>query len=115
METSYPEVFHNIIVDIFDVVLKDGPVLPPHALSQIKPQLYLGFGTALRSCDCISTRIHTAYLVPNPELIHGHICFLPESLLIPIQPPSCLLTCQQDLSKYFQRWYYQDDLSVINP
>ena len=38
---SNTELFHNIIANIFQVVMVDGPVLPPHALYQLKPKLLL--------------------------------------------------------------------------
>ena len=51
MENAYPEGIHNIIVHIFDVVLKDRPVLPPYTLSQLKPSLFLKVGAMFRSSD----------------------------------------------------------------
>ena len=33
--------FHNIIANIFQVVLVDAPVIPPHRLSQLEPKLLL--------------------------------------------------------------------------
>ena len=36
-ENAYPKGLQNIIVDIFDVVLKDRTVIPTHAIYHIKP------------------------------------------------------------------------------
>ena len=36
MDNEYPEGLHNIIVIIFDMVLKDVPVITPHTLSQLE-------------------------------------------------------------------------------
>ena len=38
---SDPERFHYFIVNIFDVVLVGAPVIPPHALPQLKPNIFL--------------------------------------------------------------------------
>ena len=35
------EYIHNIIENIFEVVLKDAPVIPPHHLYQLEPKLLL--------------------------------------------------------------------------
>ena len=37
MEDDYPIGIHNVIVDIFNTVLKGVPMLPPHELPQLKP------------------------------------------------------------------------------
>ena len=55
--------------------------------------------SAIRPCNYIAIRVHTPYLGPSLELLHGHIFRGPESPLIPNQPPSCILARQQDLSK----------------
>ena len=41
LEYSNPLMFHNFIANIFYMVLEGAPVLPPHALLQIEPQLFL--------------------------------------------------------------------------
>ena len=51
MDNAYPEGLHNIIVDVFDVVLKYGNLLPPYTLSQLKPSLFLKVGAMFRSSD----------------------------------------------------------------
>ena len=65
LENAHPEVLHNIIVHIFNMVLKYGPVIPLHHLAQLKPKLFLGFGVALRSRDCIDIILQTSCLGPN--------------------------------------------------
>ena len=64
-DNEYPEGIHNTIVGIFEVVLKDEPVLFPYALAQIKLQIFIEFGTVIHYRDCIHIRIHTANLGPN--------------------------------------------------
>ena len=41
VENPNTEWFHNIIVNIFQVVLVDASVLPSHALPQLEPKLLL--------------------------------------------------------------------------
>ena len=36
LDNVHPKGLHNIIVHIYYMLLKDGPVLPPHYLSQLK-------------------------------------------------------------------------------
>ena len=69
---AYPEGLHSIIVDVIDVVLKYVPVLPPHAIYQLKLQLFLKVGATFRSADGISHRVTPVHLGPSPELFHGH-------------------------------------------
>ena len=94
---AYPKGLQNIIVNIFDVVLKYGTMFPPHALAHIKPHIFFEFGAALHSCEYTAIKIHTVYLVTITELLHSHILCCPESTLITSQNPSCLLARQQDL------------------
>ena len=49
LEDFYFEGFHNIIANILHVVLLDTPMLPPHALPQLEPQLSLEVDTLLNS------------------------------------------------------------------
>ena len=37
LEDDYPEWLHNIIVDVFNIVLERDIVISPHALFQLKP------------------------------------------------------------------------------
>ena len=53
--------------------MKDRITFPLHVIAQIKPQFFLKFGAELLSHDLISIMIHTVYLCPKPELLHGHI------------------------------------------
>ena len=73
MENAYPEGIHNIIVHIFDVVLKDRPVLPPYTLSQLKPQILIKVGATIHSTDGgVPVCVTYVYLRPSPELPHNH-------------------------------------------
>ena len=99
MDNSYPEGLQNTIVDIFDMVLKDGPVLPPHALSQLEPQLFLKIGAKLCSTNGVPVCAVPVYLIPSTELFHGNTISRLEGPRVPVQPPSLFLAHQQDLSK----------------
>ena len=41
LENSDSEGFHNIVVNIFDVILEDAPIYPPHALLELEPNIFL--------------------------------------------------------------------------
>ena len=41
LENSNSEEFHNIIVNIFDLILEYTSVFLPHALTQLEPNLFL--------------------------------------------------------------------------
>ena len=86
-----------------------------HAISQIKPKLLIKVDAEIRPCNCISTRVHTAYLGPNQDVLYGHILFRLEIPLIPSKPPNCILACPQYLSKMLKRYFIQDLLSIFNP
>ena len=57
LENAHPEVLHNIIVHIFNMVLKYGPVITPHALYKLKPQLIIKLGATIRSADGLPIRV----------------------------------------------------------
>ena len=41
LEDVDSEGFHNIIVNIIDMVLEEYPMFLPHALSQLEPNIYI--------------------------------------------------------------------------
>ena len=41
LENDFPKWIHNIIVNIYDVALKDKTMFTPYSLVQIKPQIFL--------------------------------------------------------------------------
>ena len=66
LENACPKGLHNIIVDIFYVVLKYRMMmLPPHYFSRIKSQLLLEVDDVILHCNCIAIKVHTVYLVPS--------------------------------------------------
>ena len=66
LENVYPGVLCNIIVDIFDVVLKYLPVLIPYDISQLKQKLFIKVGATFRSTDGVTIHVAPAYLGPSP-------------------------------------------------
>ena len=49
MDNSEMEGFHNITVNLFDVILEYSPMLTPHAVSQVKPNLLLKVNALVQS------------------------------------------------------------------
>ena len=49
LENEDPERFHNVIVNIFDIVLKGAPMIPPHDLAQIELNIFLKVAAHIRS------------------------------------------------------------------
>ena len=72
LENADSESISNVIVDVFDVVLESWPVFPPHAPSQLKPQLLLKVGALLRYTDRFYQFVYSANLGPSLELFHGN-------------------------------------------
>ena len=91
LDNTYPEGLHNIIVHIFDVVLKYGLVLPPNSISILKPELLLKVCAKLCSTDGVLCCVVTVYIVPSPELFHGNTISRPEVPLIPSVTSNLLL------------------------
>ena len=92
LENAYPGGLKNIILDVLVMVVKYLMVLPPHDISQLKPQLFIKVGATLLSADGVSCRFVPVYLGPSPEMFHGHTICQSKSTRIYIQPPSQLLT-----------------------
>ena len=85
------------------MVLEDGPMLPPYANSQLKPQLFLKLGATFRSTYGVLVRVASVYLIPSPELFHGHTLSRPKGTQVHGKPSRLFLAYQQDLSISPQR------------
>ena len=94
LDHSYPKGIHNIILGVFDMVLKDGPVIPPHVFPQLKPQPFLEVGKLLFSSHHHAINIVFVYLDPSPELLHSYTLSFSKGPLIPCILPSRLLEPQ---------------------
>ena len=49
VDNADPEWYHKFIVNIFDMVLEGAPMLPPHALFQLEPNIFLEVATLIPS------------------------------------------------------------------
>ena len=56
-ENSNSEGFHNIIVNVFDVILEYALILPLYALSQLKPNLLI--------------KVDALFFIPIIDLLRG--------------------------------------------
>ena len=63
------EWLHNYIANIFEVVLKDAPVRPPHRIYRIEPKLLIKFNALLYSQVGIPFISNTVILIPSPEVV----------------------------------------------
>ena len=72
-ESSDIECFHNIISNVFQVVLVYALVIPRHALPQLKPKLLLEVYTFSKSQVGIPVISNTVTLHPSPEVVHGYL------------------------------------------
>ena len=65
------EGFHNIIVNLFDVILKFATMLPPHALSQLEPNILLVVDALVQSNVVITFVVKPIFLSLSPKLLRG--------------------------------------------
>ena len=70
-DNSDTEWFQNIIANVFQVVLVEASVLPPHALPQLEPNILLKVGTFIKSHVGIPVISNTVTLLPGPKVFHG--------------------------------------------
>ena len=61
-ENPDAEGFHNIILNVLQVVLVDAPVLLPHAFPQIEPNLPLKLDTLIKYHICMPIISNTVFL-----------------------------------------------------
>ena len=61
------EGLHNIIVNVFEVVLEYSTALPPHALSQLEPNILLRVDTLVQSQIGIPVVVKPIFLIPSSE------------------------------------------------
>ena len=71
VDNSDMEGFHNIIADVFQVVLVDALVIPPNELPQLKPNLLLKFNKFIKYKVGIPVLFNTVFLRPIPEIFRG--------------------------------------------
>ena len=71
VDNSDMEGFHNIIADVFQVVLVDALVIPLYAFTQIEPNLLLEVNTLIKYQVGIPVLFNTVFLCPIPEIVRG--------------------------------------------
>ena len=114
-ENSDTEWFHNIIVNLFQVVLVDALVLPPHALSQLKLNPPLEVDAFIKYQLGIPVISNTVFLPQSLEVVHG---YLPQRAGVPLTSckiPRRLLTLYQNHLLLFNIKSSYDVLSVGYP
>ena len=67
MGNSDTEGFHNIIANIFEVVLEYATMLPLHAIYQLKPNILIEVEALVQSQVCIPVVVNPVFLIPSPE------------------------------------------------
>ena len=69
LENYDPESFHNVIANIFELVLKDVPVLHPLSLYQLEPNILLVVDSCFQSQFSIPFIIKSVTFFPSPEVL----------------------------------------------
>ena len=70
-ENSDTEWFHNIIVNVFQVVLIDAPVLPPHEFPQLEKNIPLKVDAFTKFQLIMPIIFNAVFLCPTPEIVRG--------------------------------------------
>ena len=70
-DNSDSEWFHNIIANLFGMILVYTPMYLPHALSQIKPKILIEVDALVQYQVGISAVIKPIFPSPSLELLHG--------------------------------------------
>ena len=60
------EGFHNIIVNVFKVILEYAPMLPPHTLFQLQPKILLKVDELVQPQVGITVIFKPIFLIPSP-------------------------------------------------
>ena len=70
-DNSDTEWLHNVIANIFDLVLKDVPVLHPLSLYQLEPNILLVVDALVQSNVVITFVVKPIFLSLSPKLLRG--------------------------------------------
>ena len=114
LEDSDSKGLHNIIVDIFYVVLEDAPMFLPHALPQLEPNILIKVDALIHSQIIIPVCVRSILLCPSQDLLHGYILGLAERPLIYSNTLCGIFEILQDSLIFIKRCYPKDDLRVVN-
>ena len=71
MDSCEMEWFHNIIANVFGMILVYTSMYLPHALSQIKPKILIEVNALVQYQVGISAVIKPIFPSPSLELLHG--------------------------------------------
>ena len=110
-----PERFHNVIANIFDVVLVGAMMLPPHALPQLEQNMFIKFVAPNRSQIHITRCILSISFCQSLELFRGDILRFSQCPQIPRYPLLQLCASHQDLFLFLKQCYLMYVLRVFNP
>ena len=97
------EGFHNIIANIFHVVLVDTPIIPRHSPTQIEPEIFIEVYTLIHHDIIMSIIPRGICLRPSIEVFCGYPGQLSEGTKISCDLFHQLPTCHQNLSVFFKR------------
>ena len=70
-DNSEKEFLHNIIMNVFQVVLVDALMISPHALPQLEPNLLLEVDAFIKSQLGTPFISNTVTICPGPEVFSG--------------------------------------------
>ena len=71
MENYRSKGFHNIIANVFDVILEYTLMLLPNNFPQLETKLILNVGSLVQYQVSISVVVNLIFLIPSPEWFHG--------------------------------------------
>ena len=114
MENTDPERFYNFIVNIFDVVLEGASMLPPHAILQLKPNIFLKVDVPVSARVSIPVCANPIYIHPSLELLHSHILHLTKHPLISRNTPRSFIAVRQDCLVFLNHLYPNWVLRVVH-
>ena len=102
-------------MNIFDVILGYIPMLLPHDLPQLKPNLFLKADELIHEQVSIPVSDNPIYLCPRPEFLCGYIFSLAKSPMVSRKIIHLFLAFRQDLLIFIKRRTPKEVLHVINP
>ena len=114
-DNSGTEWLHSVILNIVEVFLKDSPVLPPHSLSEIEPNLLLRVDVLFQSQICIPVVSKSIFFCPIPEVICRYPFQLAKGPLVSCEILCLLLAFQQSRPVFLKRVPSQYVMRVGNP
>ena len=109
------EWIHNVIANIFEMVLKGDLVFPPHRIYQLRPKIFIKFNKLFYSKVFIPVIANTKTLILSPEVVCRQPFKLAESPLVSYEILCQLLALQHNSLAFIKRRPYQDNIRVSYP